>query len=470
MKVPTQNLGASEKKTHWPRVFPVLLTCLATLLLGYMVIVTFQQLGRIIAPVFLPLLISLAVAYLLEPLVERFESYRISRSNSTIIALIITTLALGLVLFVFLPQFWTQLGEIIAELPSTAKSVAGWVRPKLDALQTKNPVVFEKVTQKFSEFTQDPTAITEPIVAFIKGSLLQVGSLTASVLNLILIPLFIYYILVDFRNLTEMLHQLVPPRNRATVSDLFTQVDAVLRNFVRGQLLVCSAMATLYVIAFFFLDVPMWFALGILSGFGHLVPYFGTASAAILVISFTSITHPEWWRIITVIATYPVIQSIEGFILTPKILGEKLELHPFMVLVGIILGHHLFGILGIVLAAPVMACAKIFMGYLHSRYLKSSYYQRVAQVSSQTIPFVGVETGQIVSEDSFAQFTEINHVFESDSVNILDNKPAMLINEDEENKDLDRENKNLDKEKIVLDKINLEENNVKTSLETAKQE
>ncbi|KAF0250228.1 MAG: putative permease, partial [bacterium] len=106
MRPPTQNLGIADSKTKWPKLFPLLLTCLAFLLLGYMVIGTVQQLGHIIAPVFVPLLISLAVAYLLEPLVERFESYRLSRSNSTIVALLVTALALALLLFVFLPQFW----------------------------------------------------------------------------------------------------------------------------------------------------------------------------------------------------------------------------------------------------------------------------------------------------------------------------------------------------------------------------
>lgn len=469
MRPPTQNLGLEEKKAKWPRIFPILLTSLAVLLMGYMVIATFRELGRIIAPVFVPLLISLAVAYLLEPLVERLESYRISRSNSTIIALILSGLALALVLFVFLPQFWTQLGDLIAQLPTTAKSVANWIGPKLDALHDRNPVVFERVTDKFSEFTQDPSAITEPIVGFIKGSLLQVGSLTASVLNLILIPLFIYYILVDFRNLTEMLYQLVPPRNRATTSDLFTQVDGVLRNFVRGQLLVCTAMATLYVIAFFFLDVPMWFALGVLSGFGHLVPYFGTASAAILVISFTALSHPEWWRIITVVATYPVVQSIEGFILTPKILGEKLELHPFMVLVGIILGHNLFGILGIVLAAPVMACAKIFIGYLHGRYLKSSYYQRPPQLSSQTIPFVDIAAGQIVSENSFAQFASVNpdEVHMSDNVEEFYDLP-IIEGDSIENKEITLEKIEEKNEDTSKAKVAIENAKTLTPLEPAK--
>lgn len=409
MQPPTQISDPNKQIANkWPKMFPILVTILAILVIGYMVIGTLQHLGQIVAPVFVPLLVSLAMAYLLEPLVERLEAYRLSRSNATIMALLLSAFVLALLLFGFLPQFWTQLSDIIARLPTAAKSVAAWIQPKLDALHTRNPIVFERISTKLTEFTQDPGSVTEPVVGFIKDSLLQVGSVTASVLNLILIPLFAYYILVDFRQLSEMVYQIVPPRNRSTVADLFKQVDMVLRNFVRGQLLVCSAMSILYVIAFFFLDVPMWFALGVLSGFGHLVPYFGTASAGVMVVSFTALSHPEWWRIIAVIVCYPTIQSIEGFVLTPKILGEKLELHPFMVLIGIILGHHLFGILGIVLAAPVMASTKIFLGFLYQRYLKSTFYQRPARVSSQTIPFINVATSQIMSENSFTEFANTN--------------------------------------------------------------
>lgn len=450
----TQNLppiGPSSNK--WPKMFPFIVTLLGFLLLAYMGIGVVQRLSQIIAPVFVPLLISLAVAYILEPLVERFEAYRFSRSNSTIIALLLTGLFLGVLLFVFLPKFWLQLSDIIARLPNVVKSVASWAQPKLDTLRARNPAAFEKVFESFNEFTQDPSAVTEPVVGFVKGSILQIGSITASVLNLILIPLFIYYILVDFRILTGMLYQTVPPRNRGTVSELFGQVDAVLRNFVRGQLIVCSAMATLYVIAFFFLDVPMWFALGILSGFGHIVPYIGTGSAAVLVISFTAISHPEAWRIVAVIACYPIVQSIEGFILTPKILGEKLELHPFMVLVGIILGHHLFGILGIVLAAPVMASAKIFIGYLYQRYLKSTYYQRPASVSSQTIPFVEVGSSQIVSDNSFVSFTTGNtgKLTIPKLINPIVTEATFIIETEKKDKENQQEEDSKDREKESIE-------------------
>lgn len=365
-------------RSNWPKPLPWVVTIIVIIILSYLILQTVYHLGEIITPVFIPLLISGAIAYLLEPVVEYLEGFRLSRATATLLTLFLTILVTTLTLVFVLPNFWAQLSDMLARLPAAVQSAANGLRPKLSYLQSRNPLLYDKISHEISQFTQNPTAITEPVVNFIKGGILQLGSITASVLNLILIPMFVYYMLVDLRRVAEICRQAIPQRNQTTTSQLFRQVDGVLRSFVRGQLIVCTIMASLYVIGFLLLGLPMGFTLGVLSGFGHLVPYFGTASMAILAITFTALDNHPTWHLITVILMYPVVQSIEGFILTPKILGDKLELHPFIILVGVILGHHLFGILGIVLAAPVMACAKIFIGFFYQRYLESNFYQRPA--------------------------------------------------------------------------------------------
>ncbi|MEW6736253.1 MAG: AI-2E family transporter [Acidobacteriota bacterium] len=371
-----------QNRVHWPKLLPYIVTTIVILLLGYFLIETFHRIADVVQPVFIPLLISLALAYLLEPLVDWFVAKKFSRNSATLLTLLVAGLLLVLMLIFLVPSFWSQLSDMIAKLPTTTRSAADWIQVKLAYLQERNPALYERISKGINEYLNNPTELTEPIVNFIKRTLGQLGTITASVLNLILIPLFVYYILVDFRRLGNALYQIVPPRHRTTVTDLFRQIDSVLRSFVRGQLLVCSAMSLLYVIGFLILGVPMGFTLGVLSGFGHLIPYFGTASAAILVIAFTALDSPEWWRLLAVIVMYPLVQTTEGFLLTPRILGDKLELHPFVILVGIIVGHHLFGILGIMLAAPVMACTKVLLIFLYKRYLTSNFYLRPTSQSN----------------------------------------------------------------------------------------
>jgi predicted PurR-regulated permease PerM len=362
---------------QWPKILPLLVTTIVCFVLIYAVIVGFHWVSDVVRPVFIPMLISVALAYLLEPVVRWLEVKRCySRGSATLITLVLATLIIILLLVFLIPSFWEQISDIIAKLPVAMQSVINWLNPKLLGLKTRNPKLYDKITQPINEFLQDPNAVTEPIAAVIKNSLSQIGTLTASFLNLILVPLFVYYILADFPQLQRIGNNVIPPRHRRVALHLFLQVDMVLRNFVRGQLLVCLAMAALYATGFACLRVPMWFTLGILSGFGHLVPYFGTATAAFLVIGITGLNNPEWWRLLGVILMYPIVQSTEGFILTPKILGDKLELHPFVILVGIIIGHHIFGIIGIVLAAPVMASAKVFILFFYELYINTNFYRK----------------------------------------------------------------------------------------------
>ncbi|MBL8149145.1 MAG: AI-2E family transporter, partial [Blastocatellia bacterium] len=369
-----------------PKLLPLIVTSLATLILGYAFIEALERVRDIIAPLFIPLLISLWIAYLLEPLVEVFEKRKLSRSQSSILSIFLAGLLLIAILLFLVPSFWFQLSDIIDGLPEKLKAAGNWIQGRLAYLEVRNPSLYQQISQQVDEFMHDPSAVTAPIGTFVKNAVGQIGSLTASILNLILIPLFVYYILVDFKLLTGLLGEAVPPRNREIVSDFFRQVDVALRNFVRGQLLVCLAMSFLYVIGFLLLGVPMGLTLGILSGFGHLIPYFGTGSAAVLVILFSALDNPEWWRIIAIIAIYPIVQATEGFLLTPRILGDKLELHPFLVLAGVIVGHHLFGILGIVLAAPVMACGKILLSFIFRKYLSSSFYNRTRTAPEEKLP------------------------------------------------------------------------------------
>ncbi|MCS6884647.1 MAG: AI-2E family transporter [Acidobacteriota bacterium] len=365
---------------EWPAVFPFITTLLVMLVLGYALIEAFQRLREALRPVFLPLLISLAFAYILEPVVEFFERLSISRHRATVLTLLVSGLFLLAILLFLIPSLVSQISDIAAQLPEKGAAIAQWVRGKLQALQRFNPALYERLHHQVEGFLHDPSPLTMPVVGFVKSALGQFGHLTSSLLNFVLIPFFVYYILVDFKALASAIYKLVPERNRAAASELFGQIGSALRSFVRGQILVCTLMALLYVAAFSVLNVRMGFTLGVLSGFGHLVPYFGTAFAALLVIVFTAFDEPSIWKFLAVVACYPVIQAIEGFILTPRILGDKLELHPFLVLTGVIIGHHLFGIIGIVLAAPVMACAKIILSAVIKLYLRSPFYTRVGRV------------------------------------------------------------------------------------------
>jgi len=358
----------------WPTVLPALVTLLIVLLVADQGVALLRQIGSVLRPVLVPLLISLAIAYLLEPIVELFEKKQFSRSGSILLTMGVAALVLVLVVVFLVPPVGKQLVESAQKLPDVVRSTIEKVKPRLEALQRLNPSAYAAVSERLTDYIKNPSGLTEPVVDWIKRGMLGLINVTSGILDLILIPFFVYYILEDYQKLRNGLYRLIPPRHQESIAVLFRDADSVASNFVRGQLTVCLAMAVFYVIGFLICGAPLALTLGILSGLGNLIPYVGTLATAVLTISLTAIERPEWWRIIGVIIVYIGVQSLEGFVLTPRILGGRLQLHPFIVIVGVIIGGSLFGIPGIILATPVVAMAKVFLLFAYRSYLDSDFY------------------------------------------------------------------------------------------------
>src|SRR5262249_8182218 len=198
VKEPSQSVAASaleslKESFKWPRALPLIVTAIAILLLLYLLIEASNRLSFVIEPVFVPLLISLALAYLLEPVVEQFEKRRLSRSTSTVLTMLLAVFVLALALLYLVPSFWSQLSDLIANLPDKVRAAGTFIQTRLAYLQSRNPQLYGRISDQISQFVQDPKGVTEPIGNFIKNGIQQVGGITASILNLILIPLFLYY-------------------------------------------------------------------------------------------------------------------------------------------------------------------------------------------------------------------------------------------------------------------------------------
>src|SRR5437773_1952039 len=188
----------------------------------------------------------------------------------------------------------------------------------MERLHSLNPSLYEKTQSALNQALEEPGTLVEPVIGYIKSGLVRVVDVTASVLDLVLIPFFVYYILNEGGGWAKEAGLIIPARHRPTVRYLFTQVNHVASNFVRGQVTVYCVMSVFYVSGFLILGVPLAFTLGILSGFGHLVPYVGTLIAAIITLLVTVVDKPDPWRILAIIGVYVVVQSAEGFFLTPR--------------------------------------------------------------------------------------------------------------------------------------------------------
>ncbi len=326
--------------------------------------------------ILVPMLCALALTYLLAPVVAWFERRGWSRSSSVLLTISGATMTLVLILIFILPGFWGQLVKTYNQ----ARDLVGdqsRVESLLKKVEQISPPVYAFLQSKIKE-QGDPDLLAR--VFSVAGQWLQRGlfslvDVTASLLDLLLIPFFVYYLLADYGAMRAHLDRLIPPRHRAVAATLISRINFVISSYVRNQLVIALAMGVLYAIGFWIARVPLALSIGLLSGLLNFIPYLGTLTGLTLSLFFVALDGGGLARILGVVVVFIIVQSVEGYYLTPKLLGGSLDLHPMWVLVGLMIGGSLFGILGIILAVPVIAIAKVALDFLEELYQQSDFYR-----------------------------------------------------------------------------------------------
>jgi predicted PurR-regulated permease PerM len=333
--------------------------------------------------IIIPLLTSFALAYLLNPIVERIEARGISRPIAAAIALVLVTASVALLLWLIIPDLWSQsvaASEIVVRNfnPQNAREVGAKIREF-------SPFVYRVGGWRVEQFLRTPNNLYEATRTWAAGSLTNFLATASASLDLLLVPFFVYYILVDFRSWRDSSEDLIPSRFREPFTRLFDEVGRILQSYVLGQLMIAMMMGVLYAIGFWALGVPAWAGIALLSGFLNVIPYVGTALGIVLATGFTFANSGELWRIAGVLGVFVAVQSIEGYILTPRILGGRLSLHPMAVFLGLLVGGKIFGFLGVLLAVPVIAVAQVFLKFLREIY-KSSFVYHAGEAGPEEAP------------------------------------------------------------------------------------
>ena len=334
-----------------------------------------------------PVLTSFALAYLLNPIVYRAEQFGLSRIWSSITAILLVILVVTAFMAYVVPDLWaesTKAGEKIAEnfTPENAARQRAYLKrysPALDFVAGERIEQFLSDPSKFysENMTTPATATVDEegkITTKPTGNGSVILSTLVSSLDLLLVPFFVFYILIDFQKWRETLEDLIPPRYREPFSRLFDESGRILESYVRGQLLIGAIMAFFYAAGFWFLGVPAWAGIALIAGLLNAVPYVGTILGIVLAGGFTVAGGGGVWDVAAVLGVFVAVQSLEGYFLTPKILGGRLNLHPMAVFLGLLIGGKLFGLLGVILAIPAIAIGKVFFKFLRELYQASHFY------------------------------------------------------------------------------------------------
>lgn len=321
-----------------------------------------------------PLFFAFLIAYMLDPLIDRFEAQRVPRALAIGGILTVVLGAISGLIVIAMPIIARDLAEFTADLPGAIARlyvdleavVAGWGIAMPHSWS-------DAVTQLDLRF-DDVAGAASPVGAVLGWLLGGTASLFAAAAGLMLIPVFAAYLLHDFDRITAGIRDLVPIYWRPHVVAVAREIDAVLGEFIRGQFIVMLILAAAYAVAYSLLGVRLAILIGLVAGLISFIPYLGGAVALGLAVVMCLIDWQGWWQVGGVVLAYSAIQIVEGFFVTPRIVGDKVGLPAVWVLLALLVGGELFGFLGVLLALPAAAVTKIFVVRLLRWYRSSDLF------------------------------------------------------------------------------------------------
>ena len=328
------------------------------------------------AEIFTPFLTAFILAYALRPVCLWLEGKKIPRTAAAAIAMII---GLGLIFFIlalFIGLLKNEIPLIKTQLPGWIQNTQAWLGPKLVEFHINVDWMDLKgnITQKITEHINDNA---DTLMSTTLDTVLMSGSsVIAGFVNAVLILFVMFYLLIDWDHFFALLKKIVPPRAQETVHHLAMHTDGLLSQYLRGMLIVISIMSIFYSIGLSFIGIKGAVALGVFTALMIVIPYIGIALGLTLAVLSALLQFGPGGAVIGVLVVYGIGQFLEGFFLTPRLVGERIGLHPVAVLFALLLFGKLFGFFGVLLALPISAVSLVLMKYTWSRYTQSAWYQK----------------------------------------------------------------------------------------------
>jgi predicted PurR-regulated permease PerM len=344
----------------------------AWLLIALLAVLALWLLG----PVLTPFVVAGVLAYALTPLVDWLDELgrgRLPRLIAVVIVELLLILALlGLVLLV-VPILAKEVPLMREQLPLLFDKLNAALGPWLEQFGIQVSLDLPSLKARGLKYLN---ANYEDALGSLLSSLKLGGSVALTVVgNAVLIPVALFYLLLDWKRFVARVFELVPPRTRPAVDSFAEEADQVLGQYLRGQLLVMLTMGIFYSsgLALFGLDLAL--PIGLFTGMAMFVPYVGFGIGLVLALVAGLLQFASVKALIMVAAVYGSGQVIEGFYLTPRLVGERIGLHPLMVIFALLAFGQLFGFVGVMVALPASAVLFVAVRRLRAGYIRSKLYQ-----------------------------------------------------------------------------------------------
>jgi predicted PurR-regulated permease PerM len=327
----------------------------------------------LLAPILMPFATAAILAYLADPLVDRLEASGLSRTTAVILVFCgLIVLFVGFLLLL-VPILEHQITRLVDDLPFYIRWIKSallpWLQKRLGI--SASPSNLDQIARILSGHWQQAGGVA----AYVLSSLSYSGAVLLSwLINLILIPVVTFYLLRDWDALVAKVHDLFPRRYADTAARLARESDAVLSAFFRGQLAVMAVLGAVYSIGLWLVGVELAFLIGLGAGVLSFIPYAGFLLGATSAGIASAAQTGDAWSLLPVLAVFGFGQALEGIVLTPWLVGDRIGLHPVAVLFSILAGGQLFGFLGVLLALPVASVVMVLLRHAHDLYRGSGFY------------------------------------------------------------------------------------------------
>ncbi len=374
--------SSDDEMWHRYRKYPYLLAKLA--FYAAIVFVVYALVGATGSVAF-PLFLSMLSAYLLDPFIDRFEERGVSRTAAILAVIVLVGMGMGVFVAFLYPLLAKQLFSIVEKFPSLLDSLQNELIPWLqEKISFELPPTLSEAAAQYSEDIKSAApSVLRKVGDYATGLATQTGVVIASLLNIVMIPIFTFYFLRDFDDMRLSAAEYIPEHSKGKIIDRLRRIDDVVGAWFRGQIQVGLILAVLYGIG---LGLSFWLtghstfdgvALGVITGVLNVIPYVGFVVGFVLSVLVVLIEWTGVGSLVGVVIVFAVVQGLEGYVITPKIVGEKVGLSPVTVIIVLLIGGEVAGLLGVLLSIPVAGAIKVIIPDLLEAYTRSTYFKGV---------------------------------------------------------------------------------------------
>ena len=321
-------------------------------------------------------LAALIIAYILEPISDRIARIGLGMIVGAISAMLLGMGALIGLLVLVINILQREIPQIQTQLPDWVAKSQAWLTPQLEKLRIDldwdalRAQVVERVTQQFSKNA-------DAIISHGLDTLLaSMQTFVTGVAAIVLIAFVVFYLLIDGSKFFMRTVEFIPPRHRDTAKQFAAECDALLSQYLRGQLLVMLILAAYYATALTLVGMAGGVAIGLLTGLAIFIPYIGFGVGLVLATLSALLQFGPTMPVVLVLAVYGAGQVIEGFFLTPKLVGNRIGLHPIAVVFAMLFFGSLFGFFGVLLALPAAAITLVSLRFIRAHYEHSHWFEK----------------------------------------------------------------------------------------------